>query len=128
MALTSCLECKKEISTNANTCPHCGTKMPHSSAKAGVIIGGVLSAGLLAWLFGGGPEHEAAEMMSEAGRQVATDTVAQYEIARRGGDAMQICVHAGLVSAIYLQNQDEPAYRKWKAIEEKDCRSAGLHP
>jgi len=31
MALTKCLECGKEISTEAKTCPHCGTPKPHKS-------------------------------------------------------------------------------------------------
>lgn len=29
MALTKCAECGKEISTDAKTCPHCGTTKPH---------------------------------------------------------------------------------------------------
>ncbi len=29
MALTTCIECGKEISTSAKVCPHCGTPKPH---------------------------------------------------------------------------------------------------
>lgn len=31
MALKPCLECKKEISTDANPCPNCGKNAPHRS-------------------------------------------------------------------------------------------------
>ena len=32
MALKPCPECKKDISTLAKMCPHCGTKKPFESA------------------------------------------------------------------------------------------------
>jgi len=38
----------------------------------------------------------------------------------------EICVQAGMVSAAYLQANDEPNYQKWKAIEKTDCKTAGL--
>lgn len=58
--------------------------------------------------------------------QVADDAVAQYEIAKRQGDPIQTCVQAGMVSAAYLQAQDESSYNKWKAIEKADCAQAGM--
>lgn len=33
MALKPCKECKKEVSTTASTCPHCGVKNPAISGK-----------------------------------------------------------------------------------------------
>lgn len=33
MALTTCRECKKEVSTDAKTCPHCGTSSPAQKSK-----------------------------------------------------------------------------------------------
>ncbi len=32
MALTTCKECSKEVSSNARSCPHCGFKVPKSHA------------------------------------------------------------------------------------------------
>ncbi len=32
MAIINCWECKKEVSTQANLCPHCGVKQPNSSS------------------------------------------------------------------------------------------------
>lgn len=58
--------------------------------------------------------------------QVAADTVAQYEIAKRGGSAIDACVHAGMVAAAYLQAKDESNYQKWKATESADCKAAGM--
>lgn len=58
--------------------------------------------------------------------QVAKDAEAQYEIAKRQGDKMQICVQAGMVSAAHLQAKDEANYSKWKDIQDVDCQAAGL--
>lgn len=58
--------------------------------------------------------------------KVAEDAVAQYNIAARQGDPMQICVQAGMVSAAFLQAQDEVSYRQWKATEKVDCHRASL--
>ena len=33
MALVTCPDCKKEISSSAEACPHCGRPMVHKSAK-----------------------------------------------------------------------------------------------
>lgn len=37
MALTTCRECGKQVSTDAKTCPHCGTSTPaKKTAKGGI--------------------------------------------------------------------------------------------
>lgn len=64
--------------------------------------------------------------MSDIYGQVAKDAITQYEIARREGDAMQICSQASMVVAAVLQPKDEPAYKRWKKIEADDCRRAGV--
>jgi hypothetical protein len=70
--------------------------------------------------------HTAADELSSIHRQVAQDAVAQFQIAKRGGDGTQTCVHAGMVAAAFLQAQDESAYRKWLAIEKQECAAAGV--
>lgn len=56
MALTTCGECKREISTTAKACPHCGAKVPHFKWWLWVPI--ALVVAFLA--FGASiPEHEA---------------------------------------------------------------------
>jgi hypothetical protein len=46
MALASCRECGKEVSTDAKTCPHCGvaspTKKPMGCGSAALVIVGML--------------------------------------------------------------------------------------
>jgi hypothetical protein len=82
-------------------------------------IGALVSLGILAfgawYMLGGGVEQH-----------VADDAVKQYEIAKRDGAQMDVCVHAGLVSAAYIQAKDEENYRKWKQIENDECARAGV--
>lgn len=129
MALKPCRECKKEISTDANPCPHCGKKSPHGTSPI-VAVGGTFIAIFGAYMFlkGGSKTVDSyvASEMHDIENQVANDSVQQYEIAKRSGDPMQACVHAGMVSAAFLQAKDEPNYRKWQAIEKTDCAAAGM--
>ncbi len=59
---------------------------------------------------------------------VASDAVRKYEIAKRQGDEVQICVQAGMVSAAYLQAEDEEHYNMWKSIEKNDCSYMDVQP
>ena len=42
MALTNCKECKKEVSTEAKTCPYCGIDNPgvidNKNRRVGVVV------------------------------------------------------------------------------------------
>jgi hypothetical protein len=82
----------------------------------------MLAAALLVAFSGCDPKKE----MEKIEGQVASDAVQQYELARKGGDKIEICVHAGLVTAAYLQAKDEPNYLKWKEVEKRDCKKAGM--
>lgn len=68
----------------------------------------------------------AAQTMADIENKVAADAVQQYEMAKRQGDPMQVCVQAGFVSAAWLQAKDEPRYRAAKATEKADCARAGV--
>jgi len=87
--------------------------------KTGSGLGGLIAlavcAGILWYFWGGGVENK-----------VADDAVKKYDIAKRSGTKMDICVQAGLVSAAYLEAKNEDKYREWKAIERADCVAAGL--
>lgn len=86
------------------------------------VIGPVAVIGLAIWyFFGGGIEQQASADIQTAKNQIATDYAAQYEIAKKGGDISDICAQAQLAAASFLQSQDEANYKKWKAIESKDC-------
>lgn len=83
--------------------------------------------GVLAVAVGlGGCDQMMEDQMAGIHSQVAEDAEAQYRIASSSGSAMDKCVQAGLVSAAYLQAQDENQYQRWKAIEQTDCTAAGL--
>ena len=71
-------------------------------------------------------ERQAQKEMVRIENQVAEDSVREYEIAKRHGDSIEICVHAGLVTAAYLQAEDEANYIKWKQIQRADCKAAGV--
>ncbi|RUS01689.1 hypothetical protein [Pectobacterium polaris] len=51
MALTKCKECKKEVSTTAKVCPHCGVKNP------GTTFGQTLGAAAIVIAIGWGVFH-----------------------------------------------------------------------
>lgn len=51
MALKPCRECKKDISTSANKCPHCGSPVPSSSATIRTLLGGVLAIAVAGYVY-----------------------------------------------------------------------------
>ncbi len=128
MALKKCKECSTEMSPKASACPKCGhpnKEVNHLSG--GQVLGGLLIGGIVIWWFAsGGFDSQVASDMSKIEAEVAVDAVNQYNIAKRQGDPIQICVQAGLVSAAYLQAKDEVNYQAWKRIESKDCERAGI--
>ena len=99
---------------------------PKQNSKVKGIIAGIFFIFLLWFFFGGGLEKKAASDMHNIENKVAADAVDQYNIAKRSGNAMDAYVHAGLVSAAYLQAKDEANYNKWKEIEKEDARAAGM--
>lgn len=64
--------------------------------------------------------------MSVIENHVVEDTIKQYEIAKKGGDPIEIYTHASLVVAACLQAKDEENYKKWKEIEREDAKRAGI--
>jgi hypothetical protein len=67
-----------------------------------------------------------AALMDDIYKQVVNDSIVQYNMVKRQGSAIDLCVHAGLVSAAYLQAKDEPRYASWKQTERSDCAAAGM--
>jgi hypothetical protein len=55
MALKPCRECGQQVSTDAETCPHCGVRSPTDRAAAGKRTAGVVSwlvvLGIIAWIW-----------------------------------------------------------------------------
>ena len=128
MTLIKCNACGSELSRKAPACPKCGHPNKESNnLSGGQIVGGLIAAAIGVWWFaGGGLDTQVASNMSKLEDQVAADAVKQYNIAKRQGDPIQICVQAGMVSAAYLQAEDEGNYQGWKRTEEQDCKRAGI--
>jgi ribosomal protein L40E len=66
MALKPCRECGQEVSTDAKSCPHCGTKHPTGKRKplgCGMLILVIVLGGIAASVFdtGGPSESERSE-------------------------------------------------------------------
>lgn len=74
MALTKCKECKKEVSSSAKLCPHCGVKDP--STTLGQTLGGLVVMGGLVWgafHFFGGSDSKETEKPHSGPKVCATD-------------------------------------------------------
>lgn len=132
--LVKCTDCGAEVSRAAKACPKCGAPPPAPKISVGRIVIGVgvaliglpIMFGVLAFLFSRGTSKAVAVGMQDIENQVARDSVAQYEIAKRDSNPIQTCVQAGMVVAAFLQAKDEPNVRKWQAIEKVDCARAGM--
>ncbi len=98
----------------------------NSNAVASAVFGLLVIGGIGWYFFGGGLERHAAQSLNGIEDQVAVDSVQKYQIAKRNGDPMDICVQAQLVVASYLQAKDEANYQQWKQTEKTDCAAAGL--
>ncbi len=125
MALVKCSECSEKISKKAEVCPKCGHPNKGGKSSVGGVVGAIIVFFVLVSIFSGDGEYTSFTM-SGIEQQVAQDAVDQYNIAKRQGDAIQICVQAGLVSAAYLQAEDEGNYNLWKSTERSDCNRAGI--
>jgi hypothetical protein len=93
-----------------------------STAQAIAVV--VVITGIGWYFFGGGLEQQSA--VDPEGIQLAADAVRQYEIIKRSGSAIDACAQAGLVSAAFLQAQDQTSYTFWKYREKVDCQEAGV--
>jgi len=57
MAMTKCRECGQELSTKAETCPHCGAKRKKGSPILRLIILGLFLLIVVAWCSGPHPSY-----------------------------------------------------------------------
>lgn len=69
------------------------------------------------------PEQKELE---DVHREVIKDAIAQYEAIKKSDDKIEVCVYAGMVTAAYVQANNEKEAKKWKDIEDVDCKRAGI--
>ena len=126
MSLKRCPDCKEQVSASARECPKCGRPQPSGAAAfAPVIVTALMILGLIWWFIVGLPAQTRTRMQ-DIDDQVASDAEAQYRIAAKQGDRMQMCVQAGLVAAAHLQAQHSAQYDSWKSVEKIDCETVGI--
>lgn len=81
----------------------------------------------MALLFGlVGCTSPAEQQQEDVHREVIQDAITQYEKVKKTNDQMEICVYAGVVTAAYVQASLKQEAQKWKAIEDQDCKKAGI--
>ena len=66
------------------------------------------------------------EALNDVFEQVAQDEIHQYEIAKKHGSQIDVCLRAQLVAESYLQANNEIYYSKWRSIQKAECSKAGL--
>lgn len=49
-----------------------------------------------------------------------------YGMAKRNGDWVRACVHAGVVVQAYLAEKREKDYLRWREVESEACGNAGV--
>ena len=64
--------------------------------------------------------------MGKINKQVLIDAFEQYKLVEKGGDLIEMCVYAGMLTAAAIQVKDEELYLSAKKLEEKVCKAAGL--
>lgn len=84
----------------------------------------ILSVFLVTSVMLAGCEKAVDAQISMIHDEISDDLVKQYEMARRQGDQIAICIQAGKVSTAYLQAKNEVKYNEWKAIEKADCAAS----
>ena len=126
MRTVACKDCGQPISRRAASCPNCGRPVKRKGSCLLQAIVALVVIGLGIWWLTTGMVQQANVTMGQIKNQVAEDAVAQYRIAANQGDRIQKCVQAGMVAAAYLQAQDSADYDRWKAVEKRDCRKAGV--
>jgi hypothetical protein len=84
VALTKCKECKKEVSTQAKTCPHCGVKNPGVSKKDMLIGLGAIALITVIGFTACSSEDEVAEKPAgPTAEEIATKKAADQALCRQ---------------------------------------------
>lgn len=122
MALNPCRECRKEISTDATTCPNCGKNRPHGGVSTGsgcvIIVVALLAMG---WCVGGvGPDAPTPQPGPTTGSTKPVGAFAQdvpYRVVQRwainnGGSGQVIVVDSTLVTPELGQKLAETLKRR----------------
>jgi hypothetical protein len=70
--------------------------------------------------------YDPQKVSNDLFQQVADDAITQYDIAKRHGSQIDICLRAQLVAESFLQGNNEIEYANWRGIQKTECGKAGL--
>jgi tetratricopeptide (TPR) repeat protein len=99
MALVKCIECKKEISNTAKSCPHCGAKIKKSHVLRWILIILLIACGVIVSLAiyrtRGYGNYNKGIIYQESGQSVLADQ--QYKLAlQRNPDLAEAHLNLGV--------------------------------
>lgn len=111
MALITCKECKKQVSTTAKTCPNCGAKVKKPVGVIGIIFAGIF--GLSVYQCSSTAEH----ISSNSAAREAAKTPAQKsaEAADRAADSRRFDIAFDVAKHIKT-NAKDPSSVKFAQI------------
>jgi tRNA_anti-like len=102
MAMKACLECQREISTDAVACPHCGKRHPTGGMTRGAKIGlGIIVLVVLYNMMDTGGSSRSRSMSGSSSR-AASNSAAE---ASGGEPTSGLTVSAGKLFAAYQANE-----------------------
>ncbi|EGW22135.1 hypothetical protein [Methylobacter tundripaludum] len=70
--------------------------------------------------------YSQADALQDTYYKAISDSLERYEIVKRSGTPMDICVQATVITSSYLNAKDEPNFIQWKKIKKDDCSRAGV--
>jgi hypothetical protein len=99
------------------------------SGLVAVSVCGAVALATIAYISGSvasRPDIRGALFMRSAYEDAGSEVVRQYRVALKRQNNAELCVIAGMISAVYAQAHDESAALAWKDQEGRDCSAAGL--
>jgi hypothetical protein len=100
--------------------------------KIGIGCGGcILIIIIIAAIASTSTENKGSSSILLAGQTtvanaLAEDQIKKYNIVKENGSAMEAAAQAGIIAEMFLQAEDKENYKKWKAIEKKEQKRAGM--
>jgi hypothetical protein len=134
MALIKCEDCGTEVSDTAPACVKCGRLIQviqveedsgGSSLKLlPLVVAGVV--GVLSWFYYEWEEEQIVEQIiigtNDAMGALAEEGVSKYNMARKAGDEMGMCMGAMEAAMAYQQANMENEYLEWAKKQKRACR------
>lgn len=85
MALMACRECGGKVATSAESCPHCGAKVPRGTSPVTWVVAVVLGFALVSWMsrFGDTPSSPSRADSVAAPADPGSEARARWAVATR---------------------------------------------